>query len=278
MLMDDLRLFLTYTAESVDVSTGGRINLFSGGSRTPIASGSLANLLRSGVTSSTRISIAHDTRDNRLFTRSGWFSTASAEFAESFLLSQNRFTRYELTSRYFYPLWGPFVLRLKGDVGLVTSRDPQGVPISERYFVGGIFDIRGFSPRSLGPQIRAPNQQAPDSNLTNFRVGGNMQVVGKAEIEFPIIEKVGIRAVVFTDAGNAFNLEDQYCRLKPAMVDISANPCVSVFPLSSMRTSWGFGFRWFSPIGPLRFEWGLPFKPLLGEQPMIFEFTIGNDL
>ena len=25
-----------------------------------------------------------------------------------------------------------------------------------------------------------------------------------------------------------------------------------------LRHSWGFGFRWFSPIGPLRFEWGLP--------------------
>ena len=46
----------------------------------------------------------------------------------------------------------------------------------------------------------------------------------------------------------------------------------------SLRTSWGFGFRWFSPIGPLRFEWGLPFKPLRGEEPLIFEFTIGNDL
>jgi outer membrane protein insertion porin family len=45
-----------------------------------------------------------------------------------------------------------------------------------------------------------------------------------------------------------------------------------------LRASWGFGFRWFSPIGPLRFEWGLPFKPLPGEEPMIFEFTIGSDL
>jgi len=46
--------------------------------------------------------------------------------------------------------------------------------------------------------------------------------------------------------------------------------------LDAYRASWGFGFRWFSPIGPLRFEWGIPFKTLPGEQPIVFEFTIGN--
>jgi outer membrane protein insertion porin family len=43
-----------------------------------------------------------------------------------------------------------------------------------------------------------------------------------------------------------------------------------------MRTSWGFGFRWFSPMGPLRFEWGFPFKPLPYEKSHLFQFTIGN--
>jgi outer membrane protein insertion porin family len=43
-----------------------------------------------------------------------------------------------------------------------------------------------------------------------------------------------------------------------------------------IRQSAGFGFRWFSPIGPLRFEWGLPLQPLPGEESMVFEFTIGN--
>jgi outer membrane protein insertion porin family len=38
----------------------------------------------------------------------------------------------------------------------------------------------------------------------------------------------------------------------------------------------GLGIRWFSPIGPLRFEWGIPFRTLPGEQPIVFEFTIGN--
>ena len=44
----------------------------------------------------------------------------------------------------------------------------------------------------------------------------------------------------------------------------------------NLRTSWGFGLRWFSPLGPLRFEYGFPFAPLPFEDTRRFEFTIGN--
>jgi outer membrane protein insertion porin family len=279
MLFDNFHVFLRYQLEEVGVSTSTRSRFLSGGQRTPFPPGTLANLLRPGLSSSFRLSLSYDTRDNRLFPTSGWFNDAAAEFAEPIFLSQTHYTRYDVTSRYFYPLWGPFVLRLRAQMGLVTSRDPQGVPIFERYFVGGIYDVRGFRPYSLGPRIRAPVEQVPDATLDVNTIGGNLQVITRAEIEFPLIERVGIRAVVFTDAGNAYNLEEQYCRLRPADPDVSYDPCVKPWSNpESLRTSWGFGFRWFSPIGPLRFEWGLPFKPLRGEEPLIFEFTIGNDL
>ncbi len=47
--------------------------------------------------------------------------------------------------------------------------------------------------------------------------------------------------------------------------------------IADVRQAIGFGFRWFSPIGPLRFEWGFPLdrKADTGEQPMVFEFAIG---
>ena len=278
LLADNLRMFLTYTLQDVGVATSGRSNLFTGGQRSPLPAGSLANLLHSGILSSWRISVAHDTRDDRMFPHRGWYNTASAEFAEPAFFSQSQFTRYEGALRYYYPLWGPLTLRLKAEGGLITSRDPQGVPIFERYFVGGIYDIRGFALYSLGPKIRVPSSQDPDSNLKTFSVCGNLRVLGKAEIEVPIFDKMGIRGVVFTDLGNAYNLEEQYCRLKPAWADVSVDPCVKLFPLTSLRSSWGFGFRWFSPIGPLRFEWGLPFHTLPGEDSIVFEFTIGNEL
>lgn len=278
MLADGLRMYLTYTLQDVTVLTGGRSNLFTGGQRVSIPSGSLANLTRAGILSSWRISTSYDTRDDRMFPHRGWFNTASAEFAEPIFLSQGQFTRYEAALRYFYPLPVGMTLRLKGEGGLITSRDPQGVPIFERYFVGGIYDVRGFPLYSLGPKIRIPPSQDPDPALSTFAIGGNLRLIGKAEIEVPIFAQMGIRGVIFTDVGNAYNLEGQYCRFKPAWADVSYDPCVKVFPLSSLRSSWGFGFRWFSPIGPLRFEWGIPYHTLPGEDSIVFEFTIGNDL
>ncbi len=278
LLADYVRLFLTYTLQDVGVATSGRSNLFTGGQRSPLPSGSLANLLHSGILSSWRVSVAHDTRDDRMFPSRGWYNTASAEFAERIFMSESQFTRYEGALRYYYPLWGPLTLRLKAEAGLISSRDPKGVPIFERYFTGGIYDIRGFALYSLGPKIRVPSSQDPDAALKTFPIGGNLRLLGKAEIEIPIFDKMNIRGVVFTDVGNAYNLESQYCRLKPAWAHVSVDPCVKVFPLSSLRTSWGFGFRWFSPIGPLRFEWGLPFQTLPGEDSIVFEFTIGNEL
>jgi len=276
LIAEDTRLMLTYTLEDVSVSTSGFTGLFSSAALQPTPIGSIANLLRSGITSSGRALLSYDTRDNRMFPTRGWYNTLSGEVADHFLLSENVFTRYEAVARAFYPIWGPFVLRVKANAGLIASRDPRGVPIFERYFVGGIYDVRGFPPRSLGPVIRALSDRAQDSTLRNFLVGGNMNVIMNAEIEFPIFDKVGIRGVVFTDMGNAFNLEDQYCKIRPSVVDDSKNPCLGPLNFSAYRQSWGFGFRWFSPIGPLRFEWGVPFKTLPGEQPIVFEFTIGN--
>jgi outer membrane protein insertion porin family len=276
LLAEDTRLLLTYTLEDVGVSTGGFNGIFSSSAIQPSPIGSIANLLRSGITSSGRALLSYDSRDNRMFPTRGWYNTISGEIADTFLLSENIFTRYEAVARAFYPIWGPFVLRLKANAGLIASRDPRGVPIFERYFVGGIYDVRGFAPRSLGPVIRAPSDRSQDSTLRSFLVGGNMNVIANAEVEFPIFDKVGIRGVVFLDAGNAFNLEDQYCKIKPFGVDPSKDPCNGPFTVGAYRASWGFGFRWFSPIGPLRFEWGVPFRTVPGEQPIVFEFTIGN--
>jgi outer membrane protein insertion porin family len=98
------------------------------------------------------------------------------------------------------------------------------------------------------------------------------------ELEIPIVESVGVRGVVFTDAGNTWNLEQKYCEANEHGGQPDAvKPCFNgLSSLATLRASWGFGIRWFSPLGPLRFEWGFPFKPLSYEESSVFEFTIGN--
>jgi outer membrane protein insertion porin family len=281
-LTDDVRLFLTYKLENVSVQTSGYGLLFGnyGGYQSPVQSARIANLFRAGITSSVRGSINWDTRNDRMFPSRGMFHNLSAEFADPATGSENTYTRYTWFSRFYHPIIGPFIFKLNLQAGFINSRQAQGVPIFERYFLGGIMDIRGFHLYSLGPRILVPNATDPNAPLIQYNVGGNLEAIMNAEIEFPIFEKVGIRGVVFFDAGNAFNTESRYCGREPGtpppvMLDISQDPCVK-FDIRALRTSVGFGFRWFSPIGPLRFEWGIPLKRLPGEDSIVFEFTIGN--
>jgi outer membrane protein insertion porin family len=274
------RAFLTYKLEEVGVSTGARGIVFSGGVASPTSPSSVANLFRGGVTSALRASLTYDTRDNRLFPTRGMFNNGFFEVADDFTGSENIFTRWGGFLRFYRPIWGPFVLKLNAEVGVVTSRLARGVPITERYIVGGINDVRGFRPRTLSPQVLVQSPGEP-SELRPLPLGGNMQLIWNSEIEFPLFQRVGISGVVFFDAGNAYNLEEKWCSREASdalQLSRKVNPCFD-FPESltmGLRRSVGFGFRWFSPIGPLRFEWGIPLDRQPGEEPLVFEFTIGN--
>ena len=275
----EARAFLTYKLENVSITTGSRGFSDFGAVREPIEADDVANLFRGGVTSSLRASLSWDSRNNRLFPSEGWYHTVFAEWADRYTASENVFLRWGGFARHYRELWGPFVLKLNAEVGITTSTDPLGVPISERYLIGGIFDVRGFRPRSLGPILRTGRD--PDSPQRELPLGGNMQVIWNSEVEFPLFKRVGISGVVFFDMGNAYNLEARYCSgldsVRPA-VSLKFDPCFR-FPeslVSGIRKSVGFGFRWFSPIGPLRFEWGIPLDRQPDEEPLVFEFTIGN--
>lgn len=283
-----LRLSLTGTVQHDQVdttqvstifgSTSGYYNVFS---RLP-----LANLFQSGRTISLRPALTYDTRDNRLFPTAGVYLQASTEIANSLLGSQIEFIRNRFTGRFYYPLFGQtgapgsgFVLKMNTELGLITSPNPQGVPIFTRFFLGGILDVRGYRLRTLGPRL--PLNQSLDVNAPPIAngavIGGNLQAYSNLEFEFPIVDKVGIRGVTFFDAGNAWNIEDQFCKTTPApQFSKVVSPCFSAASLGYLRTSTGFGIRWFSPLGPLRFEWGFPLQPLPYEESYVFEFTIGN--
>jgi len=283
-----LRLSVTATAEEDTVSTAP-VNTFFGttpGYYSSFQRLPLANLFNAGRTISLRPTITYDTRDNRLFPSSGVFLQYSAEFASDLLGSEIQFLRHRATGRFYYNLGGGtgapgtgFVLKLNTEFGLITSPSAEGVPIFARFFLGGILDMRGYRLRTVGPRLPLNTSLDPNSPpITNGAViGGNLEAYENLELEFPIIDKVGIRGVVFFDAGNAWNTEQQFCKTTPApQFPTVVSPCFSASALANVRTSTGFGIRWFSPLGPLRFEWGFPLVPLPYEEKYVFEFTIGN--
>jgi outer membrane protein insertion porin family len=285
LISDNVRLLGTYKLEYVTVDPNQAGQVIGGFAPTlGVNPGTLANLFGQGWTSAIRGSINWDTRNDRMFPTKGVFMSASAEVADPYLASQNTYARFTGFARFYYPIWGPFIFRANLEAGYVTSRTAQGVPIYERYLIGGINTVRGFTLFGLGPKVSKLEQTSPIAFQSPINIGGNLQLISNFEIEVPIFPQVQIKGVVFFDAGNSFNTESKWCAVS-AHLDPTNDPCTSGLGgiFGNLRTSVGFGFRWFSPIGPLRFEWGIPLHRLnavqnggTAEDPIVFEFTIGN--
>lgn len=278
LIEPELRAQLTYTLENDEISSSTTTGLGTADARSTFQRLPLYNLFNDGITSSIRPALTYDTRNNQLFPTSGIYLQGSVELAHSALGSENEFLRYRATGRFYYPITDSLVLKLNTEAGMVTSPNPEGVPIFARFFLGGILDVRGFEIRDIGPRLPLRESLDPNSPpiVNGANIGGNLMYYQNLELEFPLIEAVQIKGVVFTDLGNAWNLEKLYCNAAPASPHDVTNPCFSLERLLDVRTSWGFGFRWFSPLGPLRFEWGFPFKRLPYEEAYKFEFNIGN--
>jgi len=260
-VMEDVSVNVGYTREYVQVEPGRDFD----------AEVPLANQFRNGaaVTSALRLTAQWDRRNNRIYPSSGFLQFASVEFAPKFLGGDLLFTRYSAYSRFYFPLPLGIVLKTNATIGYIAQLDPLNpLPISEQYFLGGIQTVRGYTLRSLTPRILVGSSTRPDTSVRRFPVGGNKQFFFNLEIEFPIFEKVGIRGVLFYDAGNVFAADAKFFQDDTYKL-----------PLGLFH-SVGFGFRWFSPIGPLRFEWGIPLNRRADsdppDQPILFEFTIGN--
>ena len=226
------------------------------------------NVFTGGIISSMTTALSRDTR-NRVFEPSkGSLIKISDQIAGSVFGGDHSFSKLEFDSRFFLPvgdkipvpLLNESVVAFHFQTGYVAplSGDDR-VPLFERYFPGGILNLRGFPIRSLGPKIKIASSTEPGNfSTSDFVIGGNKQVIFNAEYIFPIVKVANIKGVFFFDMGNAFDNGE------------------SMFTLAGQRQSVGFGIRWFSPIGPLRFEWGYPLDRKEDERFSVFDFTIGS--
>jgi outer membrane protein insertion porin family len=77
--------------------------------------------------------------------------------------------------------------------------------------------------------------------------------------------------VLFYDMGNVFADNENFFQSNQRP-DANGK---GTLPLGLFHSA-GFGVRWFSPLGPLRFEVGFPLTRRPIDDPYLFEFTIGN--
>lgn len=208
------------------------------------------------LTSSITPSLSYDTRNHFFTPTEGTRSNLSLKFAG--LGGDNNFLKLDTQTRWFYPIlsdpkWGgDYTLVLGSTLGYgVTFKErhngQENLPLSERYFPGGINSVRGFADRSLGP--RDP--------VTNDIIGGDTQVVLNTELRFPLMQKYGLVGVAFFDQGQAFSETE------------SINP-------GKFKRSVGFGGRWLSPFGPLQLSLGFALNAEPEDDTSVFGFSIGG--
>jgi outer membrane protein insertion porin family len=146
--------------------------------------------------STTRVALVRDTRDSFFNSTIGTRNLISGEWAGGYLGGQIKYHKYEAETRWYHPLLWNNVLMIRARGGFVDGySEGEAVPISERFFVGGVGDwgIRGYGDwgTDIGPRDSFGNP-----------LGGRTALVLNVEYKVPLTS--GVYALAFADAGNVW--------------------------------------------------------------------------
>lgn len=151
------------------------------------------------------------------------------------------FYHLELKHAHYFPGFAEgHIIEIQGRIGVVDNYGrSDNVPLFERSFLGGAFNMRGFDYRDVGPK-----------DITGEPLGGETSWFGSVEYSLPVIDRV--RFAVFYDIGmvyqNAYSFDSK-------VYDRNGNFILDTGPYND---DFGFGIRLNLPIGPLVFDYGIP--------------------
>ena len=185
--------------------------------------------------------------DSQVDPQKGWRILQNVEWASIGLGSEVDYFKLTIDGRGYLPTFDYGVLAAKLKWGGIEPLESTGVvPIFKRFFSGGTDSVRGYPYQRLGPLDSYGNP-----------VGGMELLEGSLEWRFPI--RKPFEGVIFFDFGNVA-------------------PTLDRFSWNDTRYTAGAGFRYLTPIGPLRFDVGYELNP--PEQnfftPYQFHFSIGQ--
>ncbi len=203
-------------------------------------------------------SFSHDTRNRTVFATRGSAQTVASNITVPG--SDLEYYKLSYDTKFYFSMTQSLTLLLHSDLAYGDGYgETDELPFFERYFAGGLRTVRAYNTNSLGPR----------DLLSNDPIGGNLRVVGGADVIFPIpfMEKPpsSVRLSAFFDIGNVF--------LDKAP---TFNSTENGFDAGQLRTSAGLSFVWLAPIGPLRFSYGTALNDVPGDDLRPFQFSIGS--
>jgi len=175
-----------------------------------------------GVTNSIKLQLMMDYRDEFFNPKRGVYLLPLVEYAGGIFGGDNHFIRLETDNRLFLPLLNNTIAQ-RVKVGVIIPTD--GVATYEKYSLGGQYSLRGYPERSIGPD-----------SFGDERYGN---IIANYNLEFRIALPKYFGIVGFFDAGYIDN-----------KIDITDT--------DFLKTTAGFGLRYYTPIGPIRGDIGFP--------------------
>jgi outer membrane protein assembly factor BamA len=204
----------------------------------------------------------HDTRDNILDAHKGHYQSFQLDFNSRLLGSNVSFGKLLLQTAYYHPITDGIIWANSIRMGFEQSFGGSHVPISERFFTGGGSTLRGFPLNGAGPQRTIPACNDPSNlatcSLIRVPVGGTQLVILNSEFRIPLPLKKGLSLATFYDGGNAF------------------------YPIGFQRfraqytNSVGLGFRYATPVGPVRVDIGHNMNRIAGIKATQIFITLGQ--
>ncbi|MCC7006403.1 MAG: outer membrane protein assembly factor BamA [Ottowia sp.] len=195
---------------------------------------------------------ARDGRDSALVPNNGRYQQANAEVG--LLGGDLQYYQLRYQDQYYYPIAKGYTLAFNGEVGYGHGYGNKAYPVTKNYYVGGIGSVRGYAAGSIGPF------ELNSAKTEKLPTGGASKLLGSVEFTVPLpgsgIDRT-VRLFGFFDAGTVYQ-EGQ------------------LFNTTDLRYSYGLGFSWLSPIGPLKFSYGIPLKMRAGDRRDSFQFQVGT--
>jgi outer membrane protein insertion porin family len=194
---------------------------------------------------------SRDTRDDILYPSQGRLQSFLSEIGLPF--GNLKYYKVNYLQQAFWPVYGDFVLMLRGDIGYGDGYGGEPLPFFKAFYGGGVGSVRGFQQSSLGPQ-----------DIYFNATGGKRKIIGNVELFHPILKgDKSVRASVFADIGQIY-------------VDGKEPAERQQYDLQGFRYSAGVGLAWNSPIGPLKFSYALPLNQKALDKIQRFQFQVGT--
>jgi outer membrane protein insertion porin family len=197
---------------------------------------------------------ARDTRDSALVPSSGRVIRASAEWS---VAGELRYIRGSAQFQQYYPWSRKTTLAFNTDIALGAGTNGLDYPVFKNFYSGGLGSVRGFEQGTL---TTAKQRSSVLGTTDSYAVGGAKKINFNLEVLSPLPGAGNDRTLrwyAFVDAGGLYGVDES--------IDLTA-----------MRSSYGVGLSWISPVGPLRLAFARPITKFENDRIQFLQFQIGT--